>query len=107
MKSRILPAIVLLMTGILVVGCSGKPDLDDPQAVADYICAQTKEIQDFAMQDMADEKRDEGVIEFQTNMRKFENDLRLHHGENFNDFNSKVEEIFVGECQLDVPVVEE
>ena len=87
----------LLLTGFLTACSSGSlPDLNDPIAVADYLCDMNNEAQK-----LSGKGDTEGAMEVLTEIHVFELEMRKHHGDAFGEFNSKMEKEMNARCIQD------
>lgn len=90
---------VLLALLAFLSGCeSGRPDLNDPVAVADYLCEQSN-----AVKALGEKGDKEGAMELLMDIKAFEQEVRTHHGDAFGEFNSEMEREMNERCLLDVP----
>lgn len=89
----------LFLAVLFLGGCSeSRPDLDDPVAVADYLCRKSSEVQQLGQDGETEE-----ALALLAEVQAFEQEVRAHHGEGFGAFNSEMEQQMSENCLLDAP----
>lgn len=85
---------------ILFSACGGgKPDIEDPEAVAKWMCDKSKELIELSAKPEENEKAMEKI---QEEMEELEEDIEQHHKANEREFEDKVEEAFKKVCDVDL-----
>jgi hypothetical protein len=77
----------------------GKPDLDNPEAVAKFMCDKTKEMMELA-KDLEGNK--DKIEALDKEMQAFEEEIEQHHKDGEKEFEGKVQEAFKKVCDIDL-----
>lgn len=77
----------------------GKPDLDNPESVAKFMCDKTKEMMDLA-KDLEGNK--DKIEALDKEMQAFEEEIEQHHKDGEKEFEGKVQEAFKKVCDIDL-----
>ena len=85
---------------VALTSCGGgKPDLDDPKAVASYMCDKTKEMMELAK----DLEGNAGKIEaMEKEIEAFEEEIEQHHKDGEKAFEEKVQAAFKDVCDINL-----
>jgi hypothetical protein len=80
---------------LVLSACGGKPNLDDPKAIAKFNCDKMKEMMDYMKDPVANAGKIEAISK---EMEEFEKDFKAHHGDKSEEMEGKVEEALKTEC---------
>lgn len=88
-------------SALVLTSCGGgKPDVNDADAVATYMCDKTKEMMDLA-KDLEGNK--DKIAALEKEMEEFEKELDEAHKEDKDEFGDKVEKSFKDNCDIKIP----
>jgi hypothetical protein len=88
-------AFAMLATLVLSACGGGKPNLDDPKAIAKFNCDKMKEMMDYMKDPVANASKIEAISK---EMEEFEKEFKAHHGDKSEEMEGKVEEALKTEC---------
>lgn len=88
-------AFAIMATLVLSACGGGKPNLDDPKAIAKFNCDKMKEMMGLMGDPVANASKIEAIGK---EMEAFEKDFKAHHGDKSEEMEAKVEEALKTEC---------
>lgn len=91
---------ILLMGGLpFLISCQPQgPDLNDPMAMADYLCQRTRDIIDAAQK--GDKLREDEIL---TEMETLEEQMKALHQDDFDDFEAELGKCLKSNCKVAAP----
>jgi major membrane immunogen (membrane-anchored lipoprotein) len=92
---KALIAFAMVATLLLSACGGGKPNLDDPKAIAKFNCDKMKEMMELMKDPVANASKIEGIAK---EMEEFENEFEKHHGDKAEEMEDKVEESLKEVC---------
>lgn len=92
---NLLIAFAMVATLLLSACGGGKPNLDDPAAIAKFNCDKMKEMMDLMKDPVANSAKIEGIAK---EMEEFEKEFEKHHGDKSKEMEAKVEESLKTVC---------
>jgi hypothetical protein len=81
---------------LLLTACGGgKPNMDDPKAIAEYNCEKMKEMMSLMKDPIANASKIEAIG---TEMEAFEKEFEAHHGDKADEMQGKVRDALKEVC---------